>query len=258
MKENDKLVNENPMLTQERLQKYSKMLTHREAMTVKSTMKKSLCGLLVTLLGASWMWFQYDYIQPNQLVAIMFICGFGALGLGFKIARNPLQAKYLIGPYALLEGVLLGIWSKYNDIMFPGIVLQAFLGTFIVFMIVAFISANDVIKLDNYMKKRIYTMVLAVVLLRIVNSFFSWLIGADNSLNNMINGNGLIGIGFSIFVIGLASFCLLADMDRIKEGAKKQYPKAIEWYCAFSLLVTVLWIYVEIIRLLIKLNSRRR
>ncbi|MEM9569481.1 MAG: Bax inhibitor-1/YccA family protein [Bacteroidota bacterium] len=257
MKKKRKLVNTNPLLKQERLQVYDSALAHKEVMTVNSTLKKSLCALLVTLLSATYIWFNYDMKESLEaLNRISSLCFISILGLFFAVSVKPLWAKYLIFPYAILKGVLLSLLSKLVDSVLPGLAFQAFLGTCIVFITVAFISANEAIKVDDHMRKRLGIALIALVVLQSIN-FFLWIIGVYSPVN-IINGNSFIGILFSLFVIVLASFCLLADMDSIKQGAKNRYAKAIEWYCAMSLLATVLWIYVEILRLLAKLNSKRR
>ena len=246
------------MLSEERLQAYRKVLEHGEAMTVSSTLKKSLCAFLVTLLSAAYVWFNYSVKESyDSLQSISGLCVISIVGLSFAASTKPLWAKYLIFPYAIVEGVFLGLFSKLVDFIFPGLAFQAFLGTFIVFITVAFVSANEVIKVDNCMRKRIRTVIYALLVLCFVD-FVLWMMGIYSPFDNMINGNGWIGILFSVFVVILASFCLLADMDSIKKRAKRRYSKAIEWYCAMSLLATVLWVYVEILRLLVKLSSRQK
>lgn len=253
-----KLINENPLLKQRRLQAYDKLLDNQEVMTVSSTLKKSLCGLIFTLLAGAYIWLNYDARESyDTLQYISGFCFILLLGTTFTIAAKPLWAKYLIFPYAILQGVVIGLFSKVVEFQFPGLVLQAFLGTFIVFCTVAYISMNEVIKLGSYRRKRIYTMVSGVFILYAINLVL-WKMGVYTPLDNMINGDGWVGILFSVFVVILASFCLLADMDTIKHGAKERYSKKIEWYCAMALLATVLWIYLEILRLLIKLQGKRR
>ncbi len=253
-----RLINENPLLEQQRLQAYNQRLDNQGVMTVSSTLTKSFCALMVTLLMGAYIWFNYDARESLQLY--YYISGWSfviLLGLSFALSARPLWAKYLIFPYAILMGLLLGCFSKVADYVCPGLVFQAFLGTFIVFCTVAFISINEVIKLDSYMRKRIYTMTFALAVLYSID-YILWKFGIYSPFDNMINGDGWVGIIFSLFVIVLASFCLLADMDNIKLGAKKRYAKEAEWYCAMVLLATILWIYIEILRLLIKLQGRKR
>lgn len=258
MKKKEKLVNENPMLQQERLHVYHEGLTHKGVMTVSSTLKKSLCGLLVTLLSAAWIWFNYR-IEESTITSfkgILLVVGISTFGLTLAVHRNPFWARYLIFPYAILKGILLGFISHMADLVFPGIAFQAFLGTFIVFVTMAFISVNNIIKVDGYFRKRLTTALFGLLLLYFIDIILHFT--GIYALDNLMHGSGWISILFSVFVIGLASFCLLADMDSIKLGAKNGWTKQLEWYCAMSLLATVLWIYMEILRLLIKLNSRKK
>lgn len=258
-KKEGRIINENTLLEQKRLQSYNSRLVHEGAMTVSSTLKKSLCALLVTIISAAWVWFKFSINEDNfeDFQGIFVVTGIGVLGLIFALSYNLFKAKYIIFPYAILKGISLGLLSHLVDTIFPGIVFQAVLGTFIVFIVVAYISANDIIKVDHYFRKRLMTALFALIILYFIN-FILHITGIYNPFHSMIYGNSWLSILFSIFVIGLASCCLLADLDSIKQGAKRNFSKEMEWYCAMSLLVTILWIYLEVLRLLIKLNSRGR
>ena len=147
----------------------------------------------------------------------------------------------------------LGLISGLAEARFQGIVAQAVLLSLAVLGLMLFLYTNGTLRATPALTKGIMVATLAVFavyMATMVMGFFGMRIP-------YIHESGPIGIGFSLFVVGLAAFNFILDFDSIEQGAQAGAPKYMEWYCGFGLLVTLLWLYVEILRLLMKLNSSR-
>ena len=162
--------------------------------------------------------------------------------------------------YAVLEGLALGgISSVYAEAFssesnYGDIVQQAIFLTFGIFFTLLFAYKTKVIKPTENFKLMVFSATMGIGLLYLISIMMNLFGGAGISL---IHSNGLAGIGFSLFVVAIAALNLVLDFDFIEEGAEKGAPKYMEWYGAFGLLVTLIWLYLEILRLLAKLNSRK-
>jgi uncharacterized YccA/Bax inhibitor family protein len=230
-----------------------------EAMTVKGTI--SATAVLFTLFLASaavgWTVTESPSVDPitgaTQFqfpmlawvgVAIGFVC---VLGMWFK----PGLAK-LFGPvYALAQGFFVGALSKMYESFYDGIVVQAAGATIAVFFVMLTLYRTRIIKVTERFRRVVIAATLGVMLLYGV-SFIISLFGGNVSF---LSSPSLLGIGFSILVAGLAAFNLALDFDLIERGTKEGLAKDFEWYAAFGLLVTVVWLYLEMLRLLAKLRQ---
>jgi len=156
--------------------------------------------------------------------------------------------------YAAFEGLLLGGLSLVFEARYPGIVINAVgltLGTLAVLLLA---YSSGLIRPSENFKLGVVAATGAVALLY----FVSMVMGFFGKTIPFIHDSGPIGIGFSLFVVGLAALNLVLDFDFIERGAAMGAPKYMEWFGAFGLLVTLVWLYVEILRLLAKLQDRRR
>jgi uncharacterized YccA/Bax inhibitor family protein len=154
--------------------------------------------------------------------------------------------------YALLEGVFLGAVSALFEKSYPGIVMQAVGLTFGVLFCLLAVYKSGIIKVTERFKLGVVAATGGIALFylaSIVAGFF----GVRFSF---IYGGGVLGIGFSLFVVAIASLNLVLDFDFIEKGSQRQIPKYMEWYGAFGLMVTLVWLYLEILRLLAKLQRR--
>ena len=180
---------------------------------------------------------------------------FGAIGglvVALFTAFKPHYAGITAPVYAALEGLFLGGISAQYALAFEGLVFQAIILTFAVFFGMLLLYRSGVIKVTDKLKSGIFAATAGIALLYLVGfvlSFFGTSIP-------MIHGNGFFGIGFSLLVVGIAAFNLLIDFDFIENAAREGAPSYLEWYGAFGLMVTLVWLYVEILRLLAKLQSR--
>ncbi len=218
-------------------------------MTFSGVMQKTGILLVLVFLTASYVW--NLFMQGANVTGYLI----GGLIVGFILALITIFAKryamYTAPLYALAEGFVLGGLSAMFQSMYPGIVLQAVLATFGVAVLMLFLYRSRIIKVSGKFVK-IMMIALGAVFLTYIVGFIAGLFGVMLP----IFGNGPIGILFSVVVAGVAAFMLLIDFEQIEQGTKLGAPKYMEWYSGFGLLVTLIWLYLEILRLLSKLQSR--
>ncbi len=225
-----------------------------ETMTLKGAVNKSLLLFVTMLVPAVWIWWELENQDPwitNNMRTFLF----GSLIVGFIIALvisfKKVWAPALAPVYAACEGVFLGIVSMFFNKMFPGIVLEASTITLLIFgaMLVAY--RTGLIRATPMFMKVIVFATLGVGLFYLVTIVMGMF-----GVQSFYSGNGTLSIIVSVVVAGIAAFNLILDFNLIDEQSKAGAPKYMEWYCAFGLLVTVVWLYIEILRLLSKLSSR--
>lgn len=231
-----------------------------ETMTVGGTINKSLILLTLVFATALWSWSKaWQSIANPELAVGMSIQGMAMVGgiVGFILAMITVFVKkaapYTAPAYALAQGVFLGAFSAIMELQYGGIVFQAILGTFGTFFFMLFLYQNRVIRAtDRFRKAMMIGMggIFFIYLVSFIMSFFGTTIP-------YIHDSGPIGIGFSIVVVGLAAFSFILDFDGIERGEAAGAAKYMEWYGAFGLLVTLIWLYIEILRLLAKIRDRR-
>ena len=236
----------NPALTSE---VFNKSITSQgEVMTLQGTVNKTTFSLFLLIAAGSFT-FSPDY---SWLIWPGFIGGFiVAMITIFKKEWAPITVPI----YAILEGLALGgISYIYKEAFYPGIVSQAILLTVSIFAALLFAYKTRIIKPTENFKLGIFAATGGVFLVYIASLIMS-LFGVSMPIMDPSNAS-LISIGFSLFVVVIAALNLVLDFDFIEEGAEKGAPKYMEWYGAFGLLVTLVWLYLEILRLLAKLYSR--
>jgi len=224
--------------------------TSVDTMTIGGTTVKTgvLLGLATLTAGFTWQ------LAVGGGNATPWIFGGAIVGLVFALITifKPTAAPWTAPLYALAEGFFLGGISAMYASVYQGIVVQAVLLTFgIMFaMLVAF--GTGMVQVTERFRAGIVAAtggIMLVYLVSIVMNMFG-------SGVPYIHGSGMIGIGFSLFVVIIASLNLVLDFDFIQKGSDAGAPKYMEWYGAFGLMVTLVWLYIEILRLLAKLNSR--
>lgn len=226
-----------------------------EVMTVRGTLNKFGLLFLLTMGTAGLAW-KMIY-SGVDITTYMWVCLFGALGLAIVMAFKMQWASFLAPLYALLKGFAIGgISAIYNNAfekIAPNIVMQAVLLTFGVVIAMFLLYKFRVIRATQRFKSIVVTATLGLFffyLIAMILRFF----GIDIAFIH--EGSG-IGIAFSLVVVALAALNLILDFDMIEQGAAHNAPKYMEWYGAFGLLVTIIWLYIEILRLLSKLAERR-
>ena len=225
------------------------------AMTLNGTVNKTGLLLLLTVLTAAFAWNQV--ITPQGEVAAgagIYLWG-GAIG-GFIVAMVTVFKKQwapITAPlYALIEGFFLGAISAIYNQQFQGIVMQAVLLTFGTLFALLFAYRSGLIKATENFKLGVVAATGGIALVYIATI----VLGMFGIRIPMIHDSGLVGIGFSLFVVVIAALNLVLDFDFIETGVEQSAPKYMEWYGAFGLMVTLVWLYIEFLRLLSKLQSR--
>jgi uncharacterized YccA/Bax inhibitor family protein len=225
-----------------------------DRMTIGGTVNKTGVLLVILLIPATWIWGQvYGAWQSPAAGPLMLGGAIGGLIFAlvtiFKKEWSPVTAPL----YAACEGLLLGGISALMELRFPGIVVQAVALTAGTLLCLLLAYRSGLIRATENFKLGIVAATGAVAMIylaTIVLGFFGVRIP-------FIHENGLIGIGFSLVVVAIAALNLVLDFDFIEQGAEHGAPKYMEWYAAFGLMVTLVWLYLEILRLLAKLQSRR-
>lgn len=230
-------------------------LSAGEPMTMGGTVTKSyfLVGLTVAACSVTW---HYAYSATVGTEAI-FPWVLGAMLIGFVVAMviifNPRISPALSPFYAIFEGLALGGISAHYESAYPGIVMQSVGLTLCVFLAMLLTFTSGLIKPTEKFRMGVVAATGGVALFYLVSIVLSFGFHMNVPL---IHDSGLLGIGFSVFVVVLAALNLVLDFDFIQTGVTKKAPKYLEWYAAFGLLVTLVWLYIEVLRLVSKLRSR--
>jgi len=248
----------NPALNDSTFQKssYNKRNWWEDAesnlMTIEGVSEKTGILLLITAITALATAFSMPLATP--LIFIGAIGGFVTiLIVVFSQSTNPL----LICTYAAFEGLVIGGVTWYFEVFLeiPGIGILAALLTFMILGAMIIIYRAGLIRWDKNTRIAVTSSLMAILLIYLI-SFIGAIFGFEIPL---IHSAGPIGILFSLFVIGIGALCLVADFDFIERGVQMGAPKQLEWRAAFGLMVTLIWLYLEILELLAKIfiSSRR-
>src|SRR6202142_2664134 len=224
-----------------------------EAMTVQGTVNKTGILLLCAVATAAWTWNIFLHSRSPQAVAPLALVGvIGGLIFAFATIFKKTWAPVTAPIYALLEGLVLGSVSAILELRFPGIAIQAVSLTFGTMVALLLASRSGLIRVTDKFRLGIFAATRGIALFYVLQM----ILGFFGVHFTAVNGSGAIGIGFSVFVVIIAALNLVLDFDFIESGARAGAPKYMEWYGAFGLLVTLIWLYFEILRLLSKLRSR--
>lgn len=226
----------------------------QEAMTIAGTVNKTGILLLCCIGTAAWTWNRF--LNSESPESVMPLAALGAIGglivalvTVFKKSWAPVTAPL----YALLEGLVLGAISAIFEVRYPGVPIQAVSLTFGVLIVLLLAYRSGLIPVTDNLRLGIVAATGGVALFYLAQ----FILGFFGIRFTSINSSGPIGIGFSLVVVVIASLNLVLDFDFIERGARAGAPKYMEWYGAFGLLVTLVWLYLEMLRLLGKLRGRR-
>ncbi|MFN2425484.1 MAG: Bax inhibitor-1/YccA family protein [Candidatus Binatia bacterium] len=229
------------------------------AMTVQGTVNKTALSLLLLMITAAWTWnlaapapmsTEYNVAATAPWTMVGVVGGFiVAMVTIFKKEWSPVTAP----AYALLEGLALGGISVAFESRYPGIASQAVFLTFGTLGALLMAYRSGLIQATENMKLGIVAATGGIALIYLA-SFVMSFFGASIPL---IHSSGTFGILFSMAVVTVAALNLVLDFDFIEQGAESGAPKYMEWYASFGLMVTLVWLYLEILRLLAKLQERR-
>jgi uncharacterized YccA/Bax inhibitor family protein len=232
---------------------YGGILDQSTRMTLEGTVNKTGLLLLCVVATACYTWHQFSQsLDPSDVAPLMMLGLFGgfiaAIVTVFKKEWSPVTAPI----YALLEGLALGGISAFFNLRYPGIAMQAVGLTFATLLVLLVAYRSGLIPVTAKFRMGIVAAtggIAVFYLLEMLLGFFGIRFAS-------INGGGAIGIGFSLIVVAIAALNLVLDFDFIERGAQYGAPKYMEWYGAFGIIVTLVWLYLEMLRLLSKMRSR--
>lgn len=223
-------------------------LATSDVMTLQGTINKTFFLLAICLVGGMLGW-----VSPQAWLSFGWIIALGALGIAIWTAFKPAVSMFTAPIYAFLEGTLLGAISAIYNAQYDGIVLNAVAITILVFIFMLTIYRFRIIRVTSGLIKGIMSATLAICVLYIGSWILSWF-GVSTAY---LTSSSPLSIGISVVVCAVAAFNFLIDFEFINRMTD-QYaaPKYMEWYAGFSLLVTLIWLYLEILRLLGKVKKR--
>lgn len=237
----------NPLLNDQSFQASAQ--TSGEVMTINGTINKTLILLCLCATSAYYTWFSP---QAQSWIFPALIGGF-ILALITIFKKN--WAPFTAPLYVLFQGAALGAISVMYEAQMPGIVFQAISLTFATLGLMLVLYRYNIIQVTDKLRAGIVVATGAIMVVYLI----SFVVGLFGASVPMIHGSGPIGIGFSLLVVGIAAFNLLLDFDFIERSANSgRSPAHMEWFGAFALMVTLIWLYLEILRLLAKIKGGRR
>jgi len=244
----------NPALNEKVFQN-SMVVSGEEVMTERGTLNKFFFLSLMVMASASFTWSSFG--QGKNVMPWMMVGAFGGFIVAIVVSFKREWSSYLSPLYALLEGLFIGGLSVVVNNAFaksyPGIVMQAVLLTFGAVIAMFLLYRFRIIKATEKFKAVIFTATAGIAIFYLL----AMLLRMFHIDIAFLHEGSALGIGFSLVVVAIAALNLILDFDMIEQGTVMGAPKYMEWYCAFGLLVTIVWLYVEILRLLMKLADRR-
>ncbi len=235
----------NPLLKREST--FGRSFESVEPMTLQGTINKTGILLLLCMAAAAYSWMSPELAMPFMVAGLiggMIACLVGM----FKPSTTPVSAPI----YAIFEGLCLGAISRVFEVRYPGLVVNAMLLTFGVLGFMLMLYTTRTIRVTDRLAKGIFAATAAVALVYLVDIVLN-LFGIHMMF---LHSGGALGIGISLVIVGIAAFNLLLDFAIIEQGVRSGSPRFMEWYCGMALLITLVWLYLEILRLLSKLRGR--
>jgi uncharacterized YccA/Bax inhibitor family protein len=235
----------------------SAVRTNPDAMSVQDTLVKSAATFVVLLTGAVIGWISVSVAMQNGqqglATGIMVVAGI----VGFVLAlvnifkREPAPALILL--YAAAQGVLLGGLSMFYEVMYPGIVLQAVLATFVVVGVTLALFASGKIRASKRATKIFLIAIVGYLVFSVINAILMFTGVNDDpwGLRGSVTIFGIpLGVILGLFAVLLGAYSLVLDFDYVQRGVKNGAPRKYGWTGAFAIMVTVIWLYLEILRLI--------
>jgi uncharacterized YccA/Bax inhibitor family protein len=247
----------NPAFSSKIFEKTFTDVTDDTVMTLKGTANKSFLMLLLVILGASYTWrifFQNPNpeVIPPALMTYMLVGGIGGFLISLLIMFRPVSSPWAAPVYAVLEGLFLGALSSFFEFKMPGIVIQAASLTILTLLAMLFLYRTGIIKVTEKFRMGVFAATGGIALMYFAG-FILRLFGVDFP---MMHSGGTLGIVIGLVICGVAALNLVLDFDFIERGTANRLPKFMEWYASFALMVTLVWLYLEILRLLARINIR--
>ena len=240
----------NPVLSDKRFENFAEL---GGRMTLEGTVNKTGLLLLCSIATAAYTWHLFNQSHSAaEMLPLLWIGTLGGLVCAVITMFKKEWAAVTAPAYSLLEGLALGAISSVFELRFPGIAIQSVSLTFGTLLVLLLAYRSGLIPVTQKFRMGIVAATGALMvfyLLQFALGFFGIRFAS-------VNGSGIVGIGFSLVVVGVAALNLVLDFDSIENGVRMGAPKYMEWYGAFGIMVTLVWLYLEMIRLLSKIRGR--
>ncbi len=246
----------NPALAEKRFRGtvLDDVVTYENAMTVRGTLQKFGFLMIMVLGTALYSW--KEFASGGNTMPLILVGAFGGLIIAIILTFKKEWSPFLAPAYALLEGLFVGAISAYYNYVFaakaPFIIMNAVGLTLACAVAMYLLHSFKIIQATQKFKAIVMTATAGIGIFYLL----TWVLSFFGVSLPFLHEGSLMGIGFSLFVVAIAALNLILDFDMIEQGAALGAPKYMEWYGAFGLLVTIVWLYLEILRLLSKLSSR--
>jgi uncharacterized YccA/Bax inhibitor family protein len=244
----------NPAMSEAVYRRAGLAATPTQAMTIQGSVLKTAILVVILLATTAYTWSQAVAGSTTLTYGLLIAGAIGGFITALVTIFIPKVSPFTAPVYAALEGLVLGAISAVFEAMYPGIVIQAVGLSVGVLAVMLFVYGTGIIRATEKFKIGVVAATGAVCLVYLVDIVLA-LFGIRLPF---IHEAGPLGIGFSLVVVVIAALNLILDFDFIEQGARQQAPKYMEWYGGFSLLVTLVWMYLEILRLLAKLRGDSR
>lgn len=236
--------------TEDQVPSFSGPQPAAEPMTINDVVNRTgLC--LMLLLGAAAIAWYFGTLNPQIMITMMMVGGIAALVLVVIASFKQQPSPVLTMGYALCEGLALGAISRFMEFQYPGIVIQALLGTAAVFIACLMLFKTGMVKVTNRFKQITLVAIIGIVIFSLINMGLMLFGVVETGLRQ-----GPFGILIGVVAIVIGAMSLIWDFDIAREGVRYGAPKAMAWSCALGIMVTVVWIYIEILRILEIFRSR--
>tara|TARA_Y100000768_G_scaffold350010_1_gene299938 strand:+ start:650 stop:1399 length:750 start_codon:yes stop_codon:yes gene_type:complete len=222
-----------------------------DVMTINGTVNKTFLSLCIVILSGYYSWINISITNSLIFPAILI-----SVILAIVLVSRKHLSPIIVPIYAVLQGIFVGGISNIYNNLYEGIVITAISYTLSILFVMLTLYRTGIIKPTENFKLGVASATGGIFILYFVSWVMSFFFGTELSIMT-VNNASIYSIGFSLFVIVIAALNLVVDFDFIEEGSEKEAPKYMEWYGAFGLMVTLVWLYIEILRLLAKMNSRK-
>ncbi|MFK8013022.1 MAG: Bax inhibitor-1/YccA family protein [Marinicellaceae bacterium] len=223
-----------------------------QRMTINGTINKTGVLVVLAMITGAWGWSKVGS-SPQLLMPFFWTSLAVSIGCYIAMWKRPEWASIVAPIYAAVQGVFLGALSGILEMQWPGIAMQAAMATMATVLGMLIAYRTGIIRATPMFKKVVITATMGIMIFYVI-SIVASLFGANFSVNQFGNSS-MLSIGLSLFIVVIAALNLILDFDFIERGSAEGAPKHMEWYGAFGLMVTIVWLYVEMLRLISKLRD---